>query len=682
MLRSMRSRLFHSPLLHSPGPGKERKVGWLVPIWFTWTGTTFYANRFVVDDVLHRGLVFFQMVAVGAMAIFVPAVIEGETRSFALAYAGARFVLALLYARAWLQGHLAEEMTRRTTLGTTVGASIWLASAFVPSPWVYLVWAVAMVLDFSVPLNKQTRALAGRYPPDVLHMSERYGLLIIIVLGESFVKVLTYLADHGAPASGLTLGALTLVVTCCLWWIYFDDVAGSRIKATPTAGFVWVYAHLPLTIAVTACGVAMKKAVAFDPFEPAYGKYRWLLCGTLALALLFVSVIDHVTERRQSEMSDRARTTVRLSCATLVLLLAVAGAAMPAWAFLAAVAAICVAQVVFDLSMAPLAPYEHAHHEDAHRDGLFGAHTEERDEDDERPKPNRMLATNAVRKGAPSELRRDLYFHLMAGGWLRVFGTLAALFVATNVFFAVLYMLDDPGGVAQMEPGSFLDAFSFSVQTMATIGYGTMSPVSAYSNKIMILEAAVSILAVALATGLMFAKASRPSASVLFTEKVVVTEHDGQPTLMFRVGNARGNEIVEATMRMTAVIDVPEPHGPGFNRRLFDMKLVRDNSPIFSLTWNLYHRLDEDSPLHGITAENIGERLAVLVCAMTGYDSTYAQSTHARNMYFPEDFRFGHRLSDIVSMLDDGRLLIDYDRFHYTVPAEVSEDQKPSSDNS
>ncbi len=466
----------------------------------------------------------------------------------------------------------------------------------------------------------------------------------------------------------MLLGGLTLLVTCCLWWIYFDDVAGSRIKAKPSAAFVWIYAHLPLTIAVTATGVAIKKAVFFPPMEVAPAKYRWLLCGTLALALLAVSVIDLVTERRQSEMSDRSRTSVRMACAALTVLLAPAGAFMASWLFLVLVTAVCVGQVVFDLSMAPL-----MEHPDAEDEGAQQAFTKPSAEQSAltEKRATRRDISEAVRKGAPSHLRRDLYFHLMEGGWFRVFATLTVLFLVSNVAFAVLYLLE-PWSVDNVRPDSFMDAFSFSVQTMATIGYGSMSPQTPYAHAVVIVEAAFGVLAVALATGLMFSKASRPSSSILFSDVSVVNEREGVPTLVLRVGNARGNDIVEASITVVAVVDETTPEGHK-GRMLHDLKLRRDTSPLFVLTWSIFHVIDEESPLHGIDPDNIEDRLMALVCTMTGYDATYAQTTHARKVYYAEDIRYGHRFVDVLSTLDDGRMMVDYDHFHDTRVSDASE---------
>ena len=688
----MESRWLHPPKLHTPVQGEERHVGWLelfydlvyvatfiqlgnalshhasvggvlvfaglfVPIWYTWTGFTFYSNRFVVDDFGHRVMVFAQMFAIGAMAVSVPAVFDGAPQRFGLAYSAARAVLVLLYARSWRQVRAAREMTGRFVVAFSVGAVLWLAGALLPAPWTLLLWVVAMTVDLSAALSPHARALAAQHPPDVVHFSERYGLLTLIVLGESFVKVLSEVATRGPTSATAGLASLALVVTCSLWWIYFDDVAGSRLKRTRLAAYVWIYAHLPMTMAIIAVGVAVKKAVFFSPWAVETAAHRWLLCGSLGLALLAVGLIDSVTERRQADLSDAARVRMRVFSAFLVLVLAPVGGFMPSWVFVAMVAGACALQVLFDLSMAPMAaPPEPA---------------------DPRPRPEPVAQTapagarrwdvsDAVRRGAPNELRRDLYFHLMEGSWTRVLATLAVVYFLVNLVFAALYLVDQ-GGVTELSGGGFLEAFSFSIQTIATIGYGVMSPSSPYADILVAVESAVGILFVALATGIVFAKASRPGSGALFSDRVVVTRYHGQRTLMLRVGNARGNDVVEANMRVAVLVDEESPEGIK-TRKLYDLRLLRQMTPLFALTWTVFHTVDETSPLHGIEAGNVHDRLVALICTMTGYDATYAQTTHARRIYYPENIYFDHRLVDVISALPDGRLMVDYERFHDVEP--------------
>ncbi len=701
------NRWVHPPRLFVPSPGVEHRAGWLelfydliyvaafiqlgdalsahyaemrglafvifaglfVPLWLTWTSFTFFSNRFVVDDFLHRVLVFVQMFGVAGMAVNVGGVFDGQPRSFVLCLALVRAVLAAFYLRSLRAEDRARELSRRNLIAFGASAALWLAGAVLPPLWGYGLWGVALLVDFSAGLSRQYRALAARYPPDAGHMTERYGLLTLIVLGEAFVKVLSAVSSEGMSGRNAIMSGLALAITFSLWWIYFDDIARSRIKDSATAPFIWVYSHLPLTLGLVGVGVAIKKAVTeLDPFDTQGAKYRMLLCGTLGLVLVSTALIDAVTARTHAEMSDRARTAIRTGSGLAVLLLAPVGALMPGWVFVGGVAALCVAQVLLDLAMAPEAlDAEGLHHQapqvlfggagvgagHGHR-GAVG------------PAPRRDALRDAVRIGTPDVLRRDLYFHLMAGSWIQLFAVLAGAYLFTNLVFGALYLLE-PGSVTGLDTGSFFEAFSFSVQTLSTIGYGAMSPASTYGHVVMVIEAAVGLLGVALATGLLFARASRPQASVLFSQPVVINVRDGRPTLTFRVGNARGNEVVEASVRVALLAEVASPEGHRL-RRLHDLELLRDTTPIFSLSWTVMHVIDERSPLYGVGPDDIEERMISIVVSLTGYDGTYAQTVHARALYYPEDIQFDRRFVDVIGSTGDGRLLVDYTRFHDTEP--------------
>ena len=695
----MQSRWYHPPHIHSPGHGQEQKVGWLelfydliyvatfiqlgnalgnnltvggvlgfagmlVLLWLTWTTFTVYSNRFDVDDLPHRALVFTQMFCIGGMAISVPLVFEGKTAQFSLFYAAVRGVIVLFYARTYWVQRKARAMTGRYAISYGVGAALWLAAAFLEQPWVYVCWAIATAIDLALPFSRAMRKLVSRYPPDAVHLSERYGLLTLIVLGESFVKVLTSLSEHGASAQHLYTGGMGLIVVCSLWWIYFDDVAGSRIKSNSLSGFAWIYSHMPLTIAIVATGVSIKKAVFFDVSEAAPVGYRWLLCGSLALVLFSVACIDAVTERRQSEVGDKFRTGTRFVSAGIVILLAPTGSVMPAWAFLGLIAACCLIQVVLDLLMAPLSADEEMMHEGAQDAFGLGVDDDAEEEDSTDVAPYRPPLSSAIRKGTPSELRGDLYYHFMSGSWWLLFGSLLFAFLITNGIFAALYLLE-PNTITGGAEGSFGDAFAFSVQTMSTIGYGTLSPGTEYANILVTCEAVLGIFGTSIATGLMFAKASRPRESILFSKPILITNYQGKRMLMFRVGNARGNEIVEASMNVNALADEITAEGHHLVK-LRDVTLERSLQPLFVLTWQVHHEITEDSPFYGLTDDNIMDKLRTVVVTLMGHDVTYGQTVHGRMMYYPEDFRFEHHFVDVISYSEDGQLTVDYDKFHKT----------------
>lgn len=691
----MRNRWFHVPRLHIPSHEVEKRATWLelfydlifvaafiqlgdglsnhvnargvaeflgvfACLWIAWTGFTYFANRFTVDDFVHRLLVFTQMFAVGAMAVTASRVLDGEPYYFAGAYAIAQAIVAVLYLRAWRQVREARDYARYWGTVFALGAALWAGSLLLPEPLCYAPWPIGVVVILAAPLSRHSRALQDRFPTDEEHLGERYGLLTLIVLGESFVKVLSSLREGAPEATALLQMSTTLLITCCIWWIYFDDVAGSRIKRERLSGVVWLFAHLPLQAAVTATGVAIKKAVHFDLATGAAAPeaYRWFLSGALGLVMLSVAIVDSVTERRQAELSDRLRVNVRAFSALLVVLLAPAGGGMSATLYMVLVTTVCVAQVVFDMMMAPLETERHEHHvttAELARQAAAG-------EDVRRARPR---IGDVVRKGAPSELRRDLYAYFMDGSWKRYFGVLAFLYVIANVFFAALYAVQ-PGCIDGAAPESFGDAFFFSVQTLSTVGYGALSPATTYGDVVVTIEAAVGLLGVALATGLTFAKASRPQAGALFSDVLTLTQRHGVRTLSFRVGNARGNDVVDASITLTVLRDELTPEGEHM-RRLHELALVRSRTPLFAVSWTVMHEIDDDSPLRDIDWSDPDKSIFSMIATLVGHDGTYGQTVYARKIYYGSDVRTDHRFVDVIHQLPDGRLMIDYEHFHDTV---------------
>ncbi len=265
---------------------------------------------------------------------------------------------------------------------------------------------------------------------------------------------------------------------------------------------------------------------------------------------------------------------------------------------------------------------------------------------------------------------RDVYHRMLTFGWPRFFSIMAGWYVGANVVFALLYMID-PDGIAEAHPGSFEDAFFFSVQTMATIGYGVMHPQTLYANLIMTLETLCGLIGFAVLTGLIFARFSRPTARILFSDVAVVTQHNGVPTLMFRCANQRLNQILEAHIGVTVLRDETTIEGRVM-RRFHDLKLLRQRSPVFVLTWTVLHPIDEQSPLYGLShAEMVAEDLEIVV-VLTGVDETFAQPIQARHSYLAEEILVDHSFVDIMLTLENGQTAIDYSQFHDANPNETA----------
>lgn len=260
---------------------------------------------------------------------------------------------------------------------------------------------------------------------------------------------------------------------------------------------------------------------------------------------------------------------------------------------------------------------------------------------------------------------RDLYHTLMALSWPRLIASVLGSYLALNLLFALVFTAL-PGSIANAEPGSFSDAFSFSVQTFATIGYGAMAPASQAGHVVMVLEAFVGMLTTALVTGAVFAKFSRPSARVRFAKVAVVAPRNGVPHLMFRMANERGNQIVEARVQVALAVWERTAEGE-LMRRFVDLRLVRAQNMMFALSWTAMHAIDADSPLYGQTQASLRDAEAELVVALVGTDETMAQMVHARWSYLPDEILFDHRYADMIGFLPDGRRTVSIDRIDDTV---------------
>lgn len=260
----------------------------------------------------------------------------------------------------------------------------------------------------------------------------------------------------------------------------------------------------------------------------------------------------------------------------------------------------------------------------------------------------------------------DPYHLLLRIDWPQFFLLTAIFYIVTNALFALLYLA---GGdcIKNARPGSFLDAFFFSVQTMATIGYGAMYPQTDYANLLVSIEALVGLLGVAMATGLMFARFSRPTARVLFSRVAVITPHNGLPTLMLRVANERRNQILEAQIGLSLLRDEVTMEGLSI-RRFYDLKLLRSQTRTFALSWIVMHVIDEDSPLYGATPESLEEVQTDIVVTLTGIDETVSQTVHARHYYITDEILWNMRFVDIFSKKPDGRRVLDFNRFHDVMP--------------
>jgi inward rectifier potassium channel len=259
----------------------------------------------------------------------------------------------------------------------------------------------------------------------------------------------------------------------------------------------------------------------------------------------------------------------------------------------------------------------------------------------------------------------DISHRCMTASWPAFIAGAATVFVAFNAAFALLYWVGNLP-ISNVPGGAYIDYLYFSIETLSTAGYGDMHPQTHYGHFIAAVELFTGIFSMSLMTGLIFARFSRPNARLLFADHPVISNHDGKPTLMVRFANERHNIIGNASARIWLLRNEVSLEGVSF-RRFYELPLVRSEHPALALSWTLYHVVDENSPLYGLDADDLDAAGVSLVVVVSGYDVVAAQTVHGRRSYDHSDIRFGHRYADILDSSDDGRLKIDYGRFHETV---------------
>jgi inward rectifier potassium channel len=268
--------------------------------------------------------------------------------------------------------------------------------------------------------------------------------------------------------------------------------------------------------------------------------------------------------------------------------------------------------------------------------------------------------------GLPRRPLSDAYHYLLTLTWLQLMLSVVFLYVTLNTLFAFLYLL---GGdcIQNAEPGNLGDCFFFSVQTLATIGYGVMAPKTTWSHWLVTAEAFIGMLSVAMVTGLMFSKFSRPTARVEFSNLALIAPRNGVPTLMFRMSNQRANQIVEARIQVAVAMTERTQEGESM-RRFFDLPMVRSQNMIFALSWTAMHTIDAQSPLFGQTEATLLESDIEIAVSLVGMDETMSQPVHARWSYIPEEIRWNYRFVDILRANEKGERIVDLRHFQEVEP--------------
>jgi inward rectifier potassium channel len=267
-----------------------------------------------------------------------------------------------------------------------------------------------------------------------------------------------------------------------------------------------------------------------------------------------------------------------------------------------------------------------------------------------------------VTRGITRAVFQDLYHFLMTVSWPQLFAAIAGFFLVFDFLFGWFYYLV-PGSIANLNPPGFAGAFFFSVETLATVGYGDMHPQSLYGHTVAMSEMFVGLMMLALVTGIMFARFSRPRARFLFAGVAVVRPVDGQCTLMFRAANERQNVVQEASAKLRLVRDEVTLEGLRL-RRIRDLVLIRDQQPAFFVGWTIMHVIDSTSPLYGETEQSLQQSGAALILSLSGTDETTGHTLMARHEYPCSAIQWNKAFRDVLDRSEAGVLKMDYTKFH------------------
>jgi inward rectifier potassium channel len=270
------------------------------------------------------------------------------------------------------------------------------------------------------------------------------------------------------------------------------------------------------------------------------------------------------------------------------------------------------------------------------------------------------------RLGAPRFDLRDPYHIAVSLPWPGFILAMIGCWLVINLIFALLYVLS-PGDIVNTRPGSFSDVFFFSIETLATVGYGVMAPATLYGHIVSAAEIVTGTAFTAIVTGLLFVRFSRPKAKFLFADDAVITIRNGQPTLMLRIANGRLSIMTSANARMFVLLEERTAEG-AFFRRVHDLRLVQSHLPVFVMPWTLLHIIDDASPLHGLDADTLTATEARIVLTIEARDQALAALVQDMKNYFAAHIRFGMHFAEAVTLDETGSATADLSRISLLEP--------------
>jgi low temperature requirement protein LtrA len=327
-------------------------------IWWGWVGHTFYLSRFGTDDFLHRILTMIQMLAVASLALNVKDAFGATGSGFAISYAVLRFILVAEYYLAGKQIPEARPLTNHYVTGFFIAAVLWAISAFIPSPWRFLLWGIALLVDLITPVTASEKH--SKFPPHASHLPERFGLFTIIIIGEAIVGVVFGISGLPLTLERELIGLMGLLIAFCIWWGYFEEAKGAEarvLKAGTKVGKyqLWLYSHFPLMIGIVSAAAGIKHVITLGFWQPLPLIEVWMLSTAIGIALISLSAIflsSFDLEQCKEKDVQKSRLPYYFII-VLVFLTGLLGQQVPGSVILAILTSLCLLQVLLSLFERP-----------------------------------------------------------------------------------------------------------------------------------------------------------------------------------------------------------------------------------------------------------------------------------------------------------------------------------------
>ena len=288
---------------------------------------------------------------------------------------------------------------------------------------------------------------------------------------------------------------------------------------------------------------------------------------------------------------------------------------------------------------------------------------------------NKDGSFNVRKTGVPFTESFGIFHFFITMSWLKFLGYIFFLYLVINLIFTFLYMIAGVGGIGGIDDKNFLDkilfTFFFSTQTFTTVGYGTISPSGIIQNFIASFESLIGLLSLAFATGLLYGRFSKPVAKILYSNNALIAPFKEFNAFQFRVANQRNkHEMIE--VEVSLIFTVIENNEGLLKRKFYNLELEYSKISFFASTWTVNHIIDENSPLYGLSKEDLRDMDAEFLILLKGFDTSYAQIVQSLYSYRFPDIILGAKFTKIYGRTRSGKMVVELDRINEHEPAELN----------